>query len=197
MGDKYIGLGDRLAYLYLRKVKKQIPCPACKSGAMTINKKSTRWKCDDCGYGSTIDNLNLKGMCSVCGKTVPDSDAIICGDCRKVRREKVKKYVAITVGVAAAIAGTIYLVKKSTDDAQSEGEDFLPDTGDDFEDSDEVYGLGDGKFPYCYACGAEMTEFDGCAWYICPACGNKVRIIDGVTTWYNEIFKEYCLSILR
>lgn len=26
-------------------------------------------------------------------------------------------------------------------------------------------------------------------WYTCPECGNSVRIIDGITTWYDEIFR--------
>ena len=33
-----------------------------------------------------------------------------------------------------------------------------------------------------------MTEFDGWAWYTCPVCGNRVRIIDGAVTWEDEIF---------
>ena len=43
-------------------------------------------------------------------------------------------------------------------------------------------------YPVCNSCGAEMTEFDGWAWYSCPECGNRVRIIDGSTTWANDIF---------
>ena len=52
------------------------------------------------------------------------------------------------------------------------------------------------NYPTCKTCGAEMTEFDGWAWYTCPVCGDKVRIIDGQTKWYNEMFnqggKEHC-----
>ena len=35
-----------------------------------------------------------------------------------------------------------------------------------------------------------MTEFDGWAWYTCPYCGNKVRIIESKVTWYDEIFEN-------
>ena len=42
--------------------------------------------------------------------------------------------------------------------------------------------------PICKTCKAKMTEFDGWAWYTCPECGNRVRIIDGTITWYDEIF---------
>ena len=44
--------------------------------------------------------------------------------------------------------------------------------------------------PICKTCGAEMTDFDGWAWHTCPECGDKVRIIDGVVTWYDEIFSS-------
>lgn len=57
------------------------------------------------------------------------------------------------------------------------------------DDEDEVYGLGPGVFPTCKTCGSLMTGFDGWAWYTCPDCGNKVRIIDGVVKWYDEIFR--------
>ncbi len=46
------------------------------------------------------------------------------------------------------------------------------------------------EYPQCKSCGAEMTGFDGWAWYTCPNCGDKVRIIDGDVTWEDEIFKE-------
>lgn len=54
----------------------------------------------------------------------------------------------------------------------------------------EVYGLGEGVYPACKTCGAKMIKFDGWAWYTCPECENKVRIIDGKETWYSEIFKS-------
>ena len=44
------------------------------------------------------------------------------------------------------------------------------------------------EHPICRTCGAEMTEFDGWAWYTCPVCANRVRIIDGIVTWESEIF---------
>ena len=46
------------------------------------------------------------------------------------------------------------------------------------------------KYPICKYCASEMTIFDGWAWYTCPSCGNKVRIIDGRSTWHDEIFKD-------
>lgn len=45
-----------------------------------------------------------------------------------------------------------------------------------------------GDTPVCDRCGSLMTEFDGCAWYTCPECGNSVRIIDEEVKWQREIF---------
>lgn len=45
------------------------------------------------------------------------------------------------------------------------------------------------KYPICKSCGAKMTEYDGCAWYTCPECGDSVRDNgNGSSTWSNEIF---------
>ena len=35
-----------------------------------------------------------------------------------------------------------------------------------------------------------MTKFDGWAWYTCPECEDKVRIIEGKETWHDEIFNK-------
>lgn len=34
------------------------------------------------------------------------------------------------------------------------------------------------------------------AWYTCPECGNRVKIIDGSVTWYDEIFGEKKKNII-
>lgn len=46
------------------------------------------------------------------------------------------------------------------------------------------------KYPTCKTCGAKMTNYDGVSWYSCPDCGDRVRIVDGVTTWHDEIFRS-------
>lgn len=47
---KQKSLVDRITYAYIRKIKKWMFCPACQQGKMTINKKSTLWTCEECGY---------------------------------------------------------------------------------------------------------------------------------------------------
>lgn len=46
------------------------------------------------------------------------------------------------------------------------------------------------NYPTCDLCGNSMTEFDGWAWYTCPECGNRVRIIDDSIAWEREVFKK-------
>lgn len=113
--------------------------------------------------------------------------------CKEQWNRHKKKVYVISGAVAAIVVG--YFVVDNWDEFSnklikklSEG---TSDAGACQRDSseDEVYGLGPGIFPTCKACGSTMTGFDGWAWYTCPDCGNKVRIIDGVVKWYDEIFR--------
>lgn len=219
---------DRLTYAYIRKVKKWMFCPACQDGKMSIDKKSTVWTCESCGYKLSADEFeddyvfwfcdecntylnnqegfdrknskhicrkcgyendttfdNIKGICSDCGKVLPDADSTLCVDCKLIRRQKAKEWLKVA-GIVAIGIGTAIAASAISDENSSESDDYtvLPDDSDD----DEVYGLGPGKFPTCKTCGTEMTGFDGWAWYTCPACEDKVRIIEGKETWYDEIF---------
>lgn len=151
---------ERLTYAYIRKIKRWMFCPACQKGKMIINKKSTMWLCEECGYKLSADefennyifwfcdecktylnnqegfdiksnkhickkcgcenntaNSNIKGVCSDCGKIIPDPDATLCIDCKMVRKEKTKQRLlnaTKVVGSVAAVAGAAYLAYKST-----------------------------------------------------------------------------------
>ena len=126
---------------------------------MTINKKSTLWTCEECGYRLSADEFeddyifwfcdecntylnnqdgfdrhasrhicrncgyendttfeNVKGICTDCGKIIPDPDGTLCADCRQERRQKAKEWLITAgkvVGVAAAVAGAVYLASQS------------------------------------------------------------------------------------
>ena len=216
---------DRYEYFRLRRLKKWMFCPACKSGKMSFTKKKSHWICEDCGYsfseeyfldncifwfcdecGSFLNNQegfdrnepkhicsecgfendttenNIKGECVDCGKLLSDPDAHLCISCHQTRKEKAKKRILVAGAVVAgtaAVAGAAVLAVKSAVD----GDDYTSLSGDD----DNDFALEE-TYPHCKTCGAEMTNFDGWAWYTCPECEDKVRIIDGKETWYNEIF---------
>ena len=209
-------------------------CPACKDGKMQINKKSTLWKCGNCGYKlsakefeddyvfwfcdecqSYLNNQegfkrkspkhicrncgyendttfsNIKGICIDCGKIIPNSEATLCQECKQVRIEIAKRWAinaAKVVGAVAAVAGVAYLASQSAESNDDTEEVHALNTDGYNDDDEEVYGLGEGIYPTCNTCGAEMTGFDGWAWYTCPECENKVRIIEGKESWYNDLF---------
>ena len=144
---------DTLTYVYIRKIKKWMFCPACQNGKMTINKKSTLWICEECGYKLSADEFeddyvfwfcdecntylnnqdgfdryatrhicqkcgyendttfdNVKGICSDCGKTIPDPDATLCIDCKQARKAKTKERLNTAgkfVVVAAVAVGAV------------------------------------------------------------------------------------------
>lgn len=163
---------DRITYAYIRKMKKWMFCPACQQGKMTINKKSTLWTCEDCGYRLSADEFeddyvfwfcdecntylnnqdgfdrrasrhiccncgyendttfdNVKGICTDCGKIIPDPDGTLCADCRQERRRKAKEWLVNAgkvVGVVAAVAGAVYLVSQSDGE---ESDNYTPILG--------------------------------------------------------------------
>lgn len=234
--NKKINISDRFSYFYIRNIKKWMFCPACQAGKMTLNKKSSLWTCEDCGYNfseeyflddcvfwfcdecntylnnqdgfdrnalrhicqkcgyendTTFDNI--KGICSDCNKLLPDPDATLCADCRQTRIDKAKKWAVEGLkiaGVAAVAIGAAYLSSQTAANDESEdAQNYTPLKDGDSDDlDDEVFGLGVGKYPTCKTCGAEMTIFDNWAWYTCPECENKVRIIEGNEAWREDLF---------
>ena len=227
MGDKRIKkISDRIMYMYIRRIKKWMFCPSCRNGKMKINKKSTMWTCENCGYHLSAKEFeddyvfwfcdecktylnsqegfergsdkhictkcgfendttfnNIKGICSDCGKIIPDPDGTLCVECLLERRQKAKERMITAgkvIGVAAAVAGTVYLAFQADEDSNAEYTPLL--------DGDDEGGNEMTNYPICKTCGAKMTKFDGWAWYTCPECGDSVRIIDGIETWHDEIF---------
>lgn len=223
---------NKLTYAYIRKIKKWMYCPSCQKGKMSINKKSTVWTCEDCGYQLSADEFeddyifwfcdecnsylnnqdgfeqkakkhicrkcgyenditfdNVKGICTDCGKIIPDSNSSLCVDCRIKRNQQAKEHLKIAgkvVGVVAAAVDAIYLSSQASDTENDENSNY---TLIDYENNNEGDdGMND--YPICKTCGAKMTQFDGWAWYTCLECGNSVRIIDGTETWKDEIFSE-------
>ena len=206
---------DRLTYAYIRKIKKWMFCPACKDGKMNINKNSTMWICEKCGYKLSVDEFednyvfwfcdecesylniqegfdrkskkhickkcgyendtsfsNIKGICSDCGKVISDPDATLCNDCKQVRKEKAKEWLKTAgkvVGVAAAVAGAIYLASQPSDEDESNS--YPPLLGDDEGDSSMK----------CANCGNtnESTLWDEEDTIYCSVCHHRTNKENG------------------
>ena len=158
-----------------------------------FNRHASKHICRNCGYENDTTFNNIKGVCSDCGKLLPNPDATLCADCREIRRQIAKQWIKVAAGIALVAGAAILATKAGEDDENTE---YTPIPNDDNNDDDnEVFGLGEGVFPTCKTCETKMTEFDGWAWYTCPECGNKVRIIDEIETWYDDIFKVGTKSI--
>lgn len=82
---------DRITYAYIRKIKKWMFCPACQQGKMTINKRSTLWTCEDCGYRLSADEFEddyVFWFCDECNTYLNSQDGFdrrasrhICRNC--------------------------------------------------------------------------------------------------------------------
>lgn len=154
-------------------------CDTFLNNQEEFNYNNKKFCCTKCGHKNDITIENTKKICKDCGVVLTqDSKYGLCSKCLKIRTEKwngrFKTGLKIIGGLAAA-AGFAYLVASTIDDTEYSNDEIEID-----EDS----------YPHCKTCGAEMTNFDGYAWYTCPECEDKVRIIDGIETWYDEIFKR-------
>ena len=205
---------DRLIYAYIRKIKKWMFCPACQEGKMTINKKSTVWTCEDCGYKLSADEFednyvfwfcdecqtylnnqegfdrsaakhicrncgyendttfeNVKGICSDCGKIIPDPDATLCANCRQKRREKAKEWLITAgkvVGVAAAVVGAVCVAVAASGDEETNATGFNSLPPDNEEGEEDIVW-------YCDGCDAELNRQKGFSTlsgtWCCAKCG--------------------------
>lgn len=223
---------EKITYAYIRKIKKWMYCPSCQSSKMSLNKNSTVWTCEHCGYQLSADEFeddyvfwfcdecnsylnnqegfnqkagrhicekcgykndttfdNIKGVCSDCGKIIPDPNVSLCVDCKIIRKQKAKENLMTAskfVGVVAATVGATYLASRVSDTENDENSNYAL-----FNDENSNKGNDDmSNYPICKTCGSEMTKFDGWAWYTCPECGDSVRIIDGAEMWHDEIFDK-------
>lgn len=47
-----------------------------------FDRTATKHICTTCGYENDITFDNVKGICKDCGKLIPDSESILCADCK-------------------------------------------------------------------------------------------------------------------
>lgn len=147
-----------------------------------FDSKQAEFCCTSCGHKNDISAENIKDICKDCGTILSkDSKFGLCPECLKLRTDKWKGRLKTGLkifGGVAAVAGVLYLAAKGAEDAENSNDNI------------EIDAANEKSYPHCKTCGAEMTGFDGWAWYTCPNCEDKVRIIDGKETWHDEIFKN-------
>lgn len=104
-----------------------------------FDRSASRHICKKCGYENDTTFDNLKGICSDCGKVIPDPDGTLCADCRLARRQKAKEWLSTAgkvAGVVATVAGAVYLASQTSDDGTST--DYIPLPGGDNEGGNEM-----------------------------------------------------------
>lgn len=57
MEKKHKSIVETITYAYIRRIKKWMFCPNCQKGKMSIDKKSTVWACEECGYKLSADEF--------------------------------------------------------------------------------------------------------------------------------------------
>lgn len=97
-------------------------CNAYLNNQEGFDRQVARHICRNCGYQNDTILENIKGICSDCGKIIPDPETTLCADCREARRQKAKEWLTTAgkvVGVVAAVVGAAYLASQATDDDNS------------------------------------------------------------------------------
>ena len=92
-----------------------------------FNRKASKHICRKCGYENDISFDNIKGICSDCGKVLPNPDATLCEDCRQTRLKKAKQWLITAgkvVGTVATVAGVAYLAAQAND--SDESTEYMP-----------------------------------------------------------------------
>ncbi len=105
-------------------------CEAYLNNQEGFNKKSAKHICRNCGYENDTTFNNIKGICSDCGKVLPNPDATLCADCRQVRLEKAKEWLKVAAGVAVVVGTAILAASTSDDENENTAYTSLPSGND-------------------------------------------------------------------
>ena len=84
-----------------------------------FDRNASRHICKKCGYENDTTFDNVKGICSDCGKALPDPDGILCADCRMARCQKAKEWIIAAgkgTGIASIAIGVAHLNSQTFDD---------------------------------------------------------------------------------
>lgn len=121
-----------------------------------FDRSAKRHICGICGYENDTTFDNVKGICSDCGAVIPNADSTLCAECKSVRQEKAKTWLATAgkvVGAVAAVAGAVYAISRSTGDDNSDSEVSLKSADDSLKGKK-------GKFKIIFDGEEQDEEFD-------------------------------------
>ena len=108
-------------------------CEAYLNNQEGFDKNAEKHICRKCGYENDTTFDNIKGICSDCGKSLPNPDATLCVECRIARREKRKERLGVVAAGAAVVAGTIVISAIGGDgdyEDTDDDDDYLLDGAD-------------------------------------------------------------------
>lgn len=162
-------------------------CGACLNVQEGFDQNASKHICNDCGFENDTTEDNIIRVCSDCGTQLSESDKKRCPSCQKELQKKTNKRLAVAGAVVAGAAAVVGVAAVATKSALDGIDTDNICSLDEDEDADVLL---EENYPRCKTCGSEMTTFDGWAWYTCPECEDKVRIIDGKETWRDEIFSN-------
>ncbi len=111
-------------------------CEAYLNNQEGFNKKSAKHICRNCGYENDTTFNNIKGICSDCGKVLPNPNATLCSDCRQARLEKAKEWLKVAAGVAV-VTGVTILAASATDN-EYETTDYTPRPNEEDEEGTDM-----------------------------------------------------------
>ncbi|MCD8336247.1 MAG: hypothetical protein LUD18_03055 [Lachnospiraceae bacterium] len=123
-------------------------CEAYLNDQDGFDRNASKHICQNCGYENDTTLDNIKGICSDCGKVIADPEATLCEECKELRKKKAKQWLAKAgkvVGIAAAVAGTIYIAYRLSDGQSVDYEPLPDDDNDNNEDDGNIQAENDAE----------------------------------------------------
>lgn len=95
-----------------------------------FDRHALRHICRECGYENDTTFDNVRGICSDCGKIIPEPDGTLCNICKQARKAKAKEWLITAgkvIGVVATFAGAAYLASRTSAEEDNADYEYLPE----------------------------------------------------------------------
>lgn len=160
---------------------------------------ASSWTCCNCGHETPLTFDSITGVCSECGKSLPDPDATLCADCRQKRKEMaIEKLKSLGTIVGIGAIALLAAVSSGDNDNRPYSETkptYIDD--DDIDDeannglhcahcgnSDERFLVDEGDTLYCKKCAKRTLKATGEKDVVeCPYC-HRMRDRKAYYCWY-------------